>query len=346
MCRAGNAITIFVGWQLETHVATSFGSKTWRRFVRKELHSRAVGRSEHTCREFDMGYELWTSPVTGYRRHGTRLRDFNDSLGSKIRVSEIAESLRSCPAMALSEDVVHLLEVRDFDIAGVRTSEDSPVLGFVRREDLKSGLVQNHVQDIDEQRVVMSDMILPHLLERLGSISFVFVLSGDGITGILTLADLNKPIVRAYLFGLISLLEIHMGYWASIEYPGETWRDALSSKRMAAAARKQEERKRRGQHLGLFQCLEFGDKKILIAKSKQLRQMLNLGSRNKTDDLLGDAENLRNSLAHSQYDLSGHGSWSNLIALVQKIQAVISTSDAAVEARASELASKDMGALW
>lgn len=293
-----------------------------------------------------MGYELWTSPITGYRRHGTRLRDLNEALGQKIQANAIAEPLKSCPALALAEHIAPLLRDLDFDVAGVRASEKSPVLGYVRRTDLESGRVQDHIQVIDEQRIVEPTTALPELLDRLSGAPFIFVRSDNGITGILTLADLNKPIVRTYFFGLISLLEIHLGYWASAQYPNETWRDAISKERLAATISRQEERHRRGQQLSLFQCLDFGDKKTLTSKSKILRQLLALNSRNKAESFLGDAETLRNSLAHSQYDLVGGGSWHSLIALVQRIEATIALSDVAVEARAVELASLDIGALW
>ncbi len=293
-----------------------------------------------------MGFELWTSPLTGYRRHGTRLRDLNDVLGRKIRASAIAEPLKLCSDLAFSEHIAPLLRDLDFDIAGVRTSENSPVLGFVQRTDLTSGRVQDHLQVIDEPRIVAPTTALPVLLDRLSETSFIFVRSKNRITGILTLADLNKPIVRTYFFGLISLLEIHLGYWARTEYPDDEWQVAISKKRLAATIDKQKECLRRGQSLSLFQCLDFGDKKALISKSKKLRQLLSLKSRNKAEDLLSNAESLRNTLAHSQYDLVGGGSWHSLIALVQSIESIISLSDAAVETRALNLASMDLGALW
>ena len=42
---------------------------------------------------------------------------------------------------------------------------------------------------------------------------FIYVLKGGSIEGIVTRADINKPIVRIYLFGLISLCELHLNYW-------------------------------------------------------------------------------------------------------------------------------------
>jgi hypothetical protein len=47
---------------------------------------------------------------------------------------------------------------------------------------------------------------------------FVFVISEDNIRGIVTRADINKPVVRIYLFGNISLFELHLNYWIRMLY--------------------------------------------------------------------------------------------------------------------------------
>jgi hypothetical protein len=47
-----------------------------------------------------MGYQLWTSPTTGYRRKGTRLADLRALLGDGITVTAVLEPLQSCPADA------------------------------------------------------------------------------------------------------------------------------------------------------------------------------------------------------------------------------------------------------
>lgn len=293
-----------------------------------------------------MGDELWTSPLTGYRRHGTRLRDFQDALGSKISVSTIAEPLRSCFSQSSSIDVARLLAQFDFDVAGVKNSETSPVVGFVARADLIEGYVYERMRGIDRERLIESTAALPELLDRFDASPFNFVVTQEGVTGIVTLADLNKPIVRTYFFGLISLLEIHLGYWVSAEYPLDSWKESISEGRLAATVAKQEERRRRGQVLSLSQCLDFGDKSSLVSKSHDLRKLLNIGSRNRSDEFFGYVEGLRNSLAHSQYDLVGSGTWPDLIDLVRRIVAMVSLSDEEVERRAEELAILDIGSLW
>lgn len=57
------------------------------------------------------------------------------------------------------------------------------------------------------------------------------------------------------------------------------------------------------------------------------------------------AEHLRNSLAHSQYDLTMGESWDVLIDVVQTIETTIMRSDDLVEAYAKDVATYDLGAL-
>lgn len=293
-----------------------------------------------------MGYQLWTSPVTGYRRRGTRLEDFNSAFSEKIRVKAIFEPLRSCPEGAPSEQMSDLLEQLDFDVAGVRASADTPVIGLVFRKALEGGVIRDHMMDIREESIVSDSLGVNSLLNVLKESSFVFVRINGLIEGIVTRADLNKPIVRIYFFGLISLLEFHFGFWIAEKYSDESWRNIIGRERVAIAERTQDERRRRGQELQLRDCLQIGDKHKLIIQHDELRAALNLGSKRRADRLLGKAEHLRNSLAHSQYDLILGKSWNDLIEAVQTIEGAIIRSDELVEAYAKNSAIYDLGALW
>ena len=63
----------------------------------------------------------------------------------------------------------------------------------------------------------------------------VFVLVGPEVKGIITLADLNKPLVRVYLFGLVSLLEMHLRFWVSTSYGQDDWKHELKEDRLRTA---------------------------------------------------------------------------------------------------------------
>jgi hypothetical protein len=293
-----------------------------------------------------MGYELWASPVTGYRRRGTRLDDFRAGLGAKITVHEIFEPLLSCPAQAPASEMKDELTRRDFDAAGVKCDAGGPVTGFVRRETLTTGLVEDHIEPISSDLLTNPSVGIAELLDRLSHCPYLFVTIDEAVSGVITVADLNKPLVRVYFFGLLSLLEIHMSFWVAQEYPNESWKQTLKAGRVEQAAKMHQERERRGQRLSLADCLQFADKRDLVVAHDGLRDRLSLQSKKAATKWLSDAEGLRNTLAHSQYDLVQGSSWPDLIALVQWVQAVIARSDASVDARVAETAKGFIGTLW
>ena len=165
-----------------------------------------------------MGYQLWTSPITGYRRSGTRLSDLRSVLGAGITARTILEPLQCCPLDAPAIEIQMTLRERGFDVAGVMADQNAPVVGFVERETLQSGSVKSHTRPMSAEHLVPGATSLGALLTVLLNKERVFVLTGPQVRGIVTRADLNKPPVRVYLFGLMSLLEMHLRFWVSRFY--------------------------------------------------------------------------------------------------------------------------------
>ena len=208
-----------------------------------------------------MGYQLWTSPITGYRRKGTRLSELRSLIEAGITARAILEPLQSCPAHAPALEIAHMLHERDFDLAGVQEKKDGPVIGFVTTQSLKEGIIRNHLTPLIAEHLISDATPLLSVLSVLKKKRYSFVLVGKGVKGIVTRADLNKPPLRIYLFGLVSLLEMHLGFWARAEYPGETWENQIGPARLKAAKKLQKERLACEQELNLFDCLQFCDKR-------------------------------------------------------------------------------------
>jgi hypothetical protein len=144
---------------------------------------------------------------------------------------------------------------------------------------------------------------LGDLLALLRTRERAFVLLGPNVKGIITLADLNKPPVRVYLFGLMSLLEMHLRFWVHKFYPEESWKGQLKGDRLEAASKIQTERKGRNEEIGLLDCLQFCDKRDLLLANAEFLKTLDIASKGGFEKLLKKAEDLRNRLAHSQLDL-------------------------------------------
>jgi hypothetical protein len=281
-----------------------------------------------------MGYQLWTSPVTGYRRTGTRLRELRSLFESGITARAILEPLLSCPSGANAIEFAKILHDRDFDVAGVQEDPQGHVIGFIFRDSLQDGIVRNHLNKMTAEHLISDATPLASLLSIFKTKEHVFVLVGQHVGGIITRADLNKPPVRVYLFGLISLLDMHLTYWVKDAYPNDDWKEKLSDRRLKNAEKLLADRQSRKQQTDLVDCLQFCDKRDLLLAHENVRNSLRLGEKNTAEKRLVQAEKLRDLLAHSQQDLTEGSSWVGVIEVVEWIETVVHTSDDLVEKNA------------
>ena len=84
----------------------------------------------------------------------------------------------------------------------------------------------------------------------------------------------------------------------------------------------------------LRECLQFCDKRDLVLASDNLRDSLPLGSKATGKQFFSRVEDLRNDLAHSQPTIAGTVPWTQLLPVVEKVEALLHLSDDLIEARA------------
>lgn len=293
-----------------------------------------------------MGFQLWTSKVTGYRRRGTRLSDLLSVLGGGAVTQAIWEPLRSAPANMQALEAHQLLSERGYDAAGVQESVDGPVLGYLITKELTTGVVSDHIKPLKAEDLVSDSTPVQDMLAVLRRKERIFVLSGFRVCGILTRADLNKPPVRIHLFGLISLCEMHLQFWIASNYDGDSWEPLLGDKRLEDARKLCNERRLHDEEITLLDCIQFCDKSTVVLSTKDLIGKLGLPAKKKAAVLFGRAERLRNKLAHSQLDLVQGTTWEKLIDLIEAIQKFVHRSDEVIEENARELRERDIGSLW
>src|SRR5437016_1155164 len=226
-----------------------------------------------------MAYQLWTSPVTGYRRTGTRVREIRALFESGITVRSICEPLKACLAEANATEMAELLDERGFDIAGVNEEQSNQsTTRFVSSIALKKGgIVRDHAEDIVVGDLISEATPLAKIFSLLERRSSSFVLVGGTVAGIVTRADLNKPPVRIYVFGLVSLLEMHLVFWIRREF-GDGWMKYLKESRLDAARKLFEQRRDKHQELDLCECLQICDKADLIISQDKLRELFGIQS--------------------------------------------------------------------
>jgi hypothetical protein len=215
----------------------------------------------------------------------------------------------------------------------------------VEMASLDIGQTRQYTKPFRDEQLVSDAAPLYQLLASLKAQERVFAVLGAGVKGIVTRADLNKPPVDVYAFGLISLMEMHLRYWGRRSYPGDSWQDKLSQERLNKAKELQDERRRRKDDIALIDCLQFCDLRELLLGLKELRTTLQLRGKNKTRELLDAADELRNRLAHSQQDIVKDKSWQEMIDLIERIEGVVASSDDMLEQQARSV-QPTQAALW
>ena len=161
---------------------------------------------------------------------------------------------------------------------------------------------------------------------------FVRVLGAVG--GIITMSDLQKPPVRMWLFGMVTLLEMRTSRLIELKCPGDSWKQYLSESRLQKAEALLEERKRRNQNLELIDCLQISDKGQIIARNEEIRCLTRMQSRRQAEQAIKMLESLRNNLAHSQDIISCD--WGIIVWLCRDMERVISGTEEVQQALAEQ----------
>ena len=282
-----------------------------------------------------MGYQLWTSPVTGYRRKGTRFSSLKKIFIDNVTAKSIFEPLLCCPAGSIAEHAKDALKIRDFDVAGVKETEGGEVIGYVVTNELANGELRKYVKVIDPELLISDSTAIADIFTALTNRDFAFVLYGKHIIGIITKADINKPPVRIYLFGMISLFEMHLNSWINHFYPDNIWEREISDNRIKATRDIYEKRKGNNQDLSLLECLQFCDKRDLLKKSDDFIKEFDI-SKKRFDTFVKRVEKMRNELAHSQNSIISNIEWSVFVATVSHLEDFLINSDTKVEHIATE----------
>ena len=212
---------------------------------------------------------------------------------------DIAEPLVSFDEFTDAGTVREFMETKDFDLVGVR--RNGLVEGYMRREELVSGCCGDHMRPFTPDDDLVPDTAnLTEVVKSLAINKQCFVTILDRVGAIVTLSDLEKPPMRMFMFGIITLGEMVITDVIRHRYPDGSWQEFLSAQRLTKAKALQEERQRRGQNVDLIDCLQYGDKGWIISYDQEFRQALGTESRKEMRRAVKEMETIRNNLAHTQ----------------------------------------------
>ena len=178
---------------------------------------------------------------------------------------DIAEPLISFDACTAVSEVIELMDKRIFDVVGIR--REGVVVGYAEREHLCGSTCGEQVRAIEAP--ISDSASLTDVVLGLADSPRLFVRVLGTVGGIITMSDLQKPPVRMWLFGMISLMEMRMTRLIEVNCPGDSWKQYLSESRLQKAEALLEERKRRSQNLELLDCIQISDKGQIIARHRR-----------------------------------------------------------------------------
>jgi hypothetical protein len=156
----------------------------------------------------------------------------------------------------------------------MRPRREGLVAGYVSRDDLKGGSCGDHLRPFGADDLVRDDASLQDVIQSLGVNRRCFVMVLDQAAAIVTLEDLEKPPVRMFLFGMITILEMVLVRQVEAAFPGNGWAVHVAPGRLAKAREVMAERQRRGLSCRLVECLQLSDEGQLALRIADLAAKL------------------------------------------------------------------------
>ncbi len=243
---------------------------------------------------------------------------------NNITVRHIAEDL---DVRNIEEDAVkvkELLEMHGFDSIGIKQGDR--LIGYVEAEDLADGSCRHFMKSFHSTELITDSTPLIEIFELLEEKRRLFVLTKNEVSGIVTFADLQKPPIRMLLFGILSLLEMHMLELIRTFHPNGGWKGLITEKRLQSAEKLYRLQKERNEEIDLLDNLQISDKREILLDTPAIIDQLQLKSKTQGEKLFKQIEKLRNNLAHAQ-DITNGMSWAEVIPLVKQVEGLIRKSE-------------------
>jgi hypothetical protein len=229
---------------------------------------------------------------------------------------EVAEPLRSFDGQLPAREAADLMAPFGLDAIGVRQA--GVVAGYALTADLTAGRCDDAFRTFAPDQVVETDAPLSAVIDVLARFDQCFVRALDTVVGVVSRRDMQKPLVRMWLFGIITLVEMEITRRIRAGWPDDSWTALVPDQRLARGRELQAERARRGQHCEVLDCLQLSDKAQILMEDP--RQLAAFGFEGKTSArrVVQDLESLRNNLAHAQ-DIVTHD-WAQIVRMARRLE--------------------------
>jgi len=229
---------------------------------------------------------------------------------------DIAEGLLSFDADSDCVEVKTILELRKRAVASVRVN--GAVQGYLRMSDLEAGQCADCFRHFTIDQVLSGSAALSDVIHVLTRHDYCFVTMLGNVGGVISRDDINKPMVRMWLFGIVTMIEMGLVQMIKDQYPEQSWQSVVSQGRLEKAKQIQAERQRRNQYCELIDCLQLPDKGQILLESERAMKRLGFETKGAAKRAVKELESLRNHLAHAQ-DVVSHD-WAQIARLSQRME--------------------------
>lgn len=285
----------------------------------QQLYQRAW-KTYHHCQEklrvHDAQSTGLSEETTDHQKLGSNNPHLFKLFTEAFSAQDISEPVRSFDALRSSAEILALMELHGLDFICLRRL--GIICGYAKREDLQGKLCGDHMRLFRPGQTISADSSLVDVIHILTLQRYGFITVLGEVAGYFSRNDINKPVVRMWLFGIITFIEMEVLKIILKYFPDDSWKSAITDTRLEMASNLQQERERRGQKSTLLDCLQFSDKaKILISKQETLEE-IGLGSRRGAKKVIKEIESLRNHLSHAQ-DIVTYD-WAQIVRITQRLQ--------------------------
>jgi hypothetical protein len=203
-------------------------------------------------------------------------------------------------------------------VIGIRNG--GTIAGYLLAEELHPGHGPATRPILPQQTVRLEDS-LSDVIHILTSFSYCFVLLDGSVIGVIGRPDIEKPVVRMWLFGMIILVEMMVVESIRRLLPGDSWQKSVSEGRLNKARELFEERRRRKLGGDLLDCLQFSDKMQLAMLRAPYMRESGFASAAATRRVIKEMESLRNNLAHGQ-DITSND-WPQIVRMTRRLHLLL-----------------------
>ncbi len=230
---------------------------------------------------------------------------------------DIAEPLISADASISDEELRNFMERHGLAVVGL--SEEGRVIGYARLSREMGRL--ERCSPVPSAQILTAMASLADVIGVLALHDHCFLSAFGGIEGVVSRSDIQKPPVRMWLFGMVTIIEMYITRLIETTYPDGAWHSMVSDGRLKKARELAAERERRGQRVSLVDCLQLSDKAGIVMRDPAMRRDFGVQSRREARQVIKDLESLRNNLAHSQDIVSAD--WPAIVKMASRMDKIL-----------------------